>query len=268
MPDEQVKNYYELIREVPLESLLFIDIETVPQKATYEELSETWKQQWKNKMKRNLSEADQESEASVLYQERAGIYPEFGKIIAIGVGAFEKPSKLKVSVWGTCNEKKLLEQFLTIFQKRINKKWTNWNTSNGKLLKDALYIVGHNIREFDIPYLGRRLLVHGLPLPGPLQLLGTKPWENAHLLDLMQLWSFGDKRNFIKLDLLALTLGLTSPKSDMDGSMVAQKYYEGKHDEILNYCAQDVVILAKILLRLAARKTEENFEIESHKEWL
>jgi predicted PolB exonuclease-like 3'-5' exonuclease len=175
------------------------------------------------------------------YLQRAGILAEFGRIICISTGYFfENSSKqlcLKIkSIYGH-DEKVLLESFL-----QINNKFFQHN-------KQFQYC-GHNIKEFDMPYICRRLLINNLPLPDYLQLHGAKPWE-VRMADTLQFWKFGDYKNYISLNLLAGVLGVPSSKSaDMDGSMVKKVYYEDNNlPKIVDYCQRDVVVVANVMLR-------------------
>jgi len=115
----------------------------------------------------------------------------------------------------------------------------------------AKYLLcAHNGKEFDFPYIARRMIIHNIPLPQKLDLFGKKPWEVPHL-DTMELWKFGDFKHYTSLKLMAHVLGIPSPKEDIDGSMVRQVYYEEKNMErIVRYCEQDVIAVAQIILRL------------------
>ena len=219
-----------------LNNILFLDIETVRQSRGFEELDERWKALWEKKAK---FIAKDEQTASDVY-ERASIYAEFGKIVAICVGVIYKDNegknaiKLK-SIHGH-DEKLLLQEFAALVQK---------NFSGAQH-----YLCGHNGKEFDFPYIARRMLVHEIPLPVPLQMAGKKPWEISHL-DTMDLWKFGDYKHFTSLKLLTKVLGVPSPKDDIDGSEVAKVFYvENDIDRIITYCEKDVIAVAQVFLRL------------------
>ena len=112
-----------------------------------------------------------------------------------------------------------------------------------------LHLCAHNGKEFDFPYLCRRLLINGLPVPSHLQIAGKKPWEINHL-DTMELWKFGDYKSHTSLNLLAAIFDLPTPKNDLDGSKVKDVYYQDKDlNRIAKYCENDVVTTAQILLR-------------------
>jgi predicted PolB exonuclease-like 3'-5' exonuclease len=219
------------IQHISPEQMLFLDVETVPQCASYEQLPEAWKQHWDYKAAQ-LSKAEQEP--AEMYQ-RAGIYAEFGKIICISVGCLQQENgaqQLFLRSFYGHDEKALLSAFAEV----VN-KWS----------KRSQYLCGHNIREFDVPYICRRMLVNNLRLPELLDLAGAKPWEVRHL-DTLQYWKFGDYKHFTSLKLLAQLFGVPSPKDDIDGSMVAHTYYvEGNLNRIAQYCEKDVVTVVRLV---------------------
>ena len=220
-----------------LSDLLLIDIETIHQFSSFEALPDAWKMLSVEKLSKTMPENTTPGEA---YMQRAGIVAEFGRIICISTGYFfENSSKqmcLKIkSIYGH-DEKMLLEEFV-----QINNKFFHHN-------KQFQY-AGHNIKEFDIPYICRRLLINNLPLPGYLQIHGAKPWE-IKMADTMQYWKFGDYKNYVSLNLLAAVLGVPTSKTDMDGSMVQKVYYEENNlPKIVNYCQRDVIVVANVMLR-------------------
>ena len=169
---------------------------------------------------------------------KAGIFAEFGKIVCISVGLFHgsahhREFRLK-SFFGE-DEKALLTDFASLLNQYFNNP-------------DQL-LCAHNGKEFDFPYIARRMLVHGIALPLLLDIAGKKPWEVAHL-DTMELWKFGDRKNFTSIALLTKLFDIPSPKDDMDGSMVGQVYWEENGlDRIEHYCRQDVLALAQLMLR-------------------
>ena len=218
--------------------ILVLDIETVPQFVSFEELPELWKVLWTDKISKTMPE---NFSAAEMYEQRAGIQAEFGKIICISTGYFytDKGGRLcfRVKSYAGNDEQKLLEEFITAVHKFY------------KTTPD-MHFGGHNIKEFDIPYISRRILINGLSLPSFLQLSGKKPWE-TNLVDTMQLWKFGDYKNYTSLNLLANCLGIQTPKEGIDGSMVKDIYYKQKDlPRIVDYCQKDVVATAQIFLRL------------------
>ena len=232
-----------MIQHIPLEKILFLDIETVPQAGNWEELNETDQYLWDKKTRMQRKE---DFTAQEFYNERGGIMAEFGKIICISVGILEKSEKLMIKSFSGDDERKLLEEFGEIF--------------NHAKLHDVI-LCAHNGKEFDFPWIARRFLINGMQPPKPFQMFGKKPWEIPHL-DTMELWKFGDYKSFISLELLAHVFGIPTPKDDIDGSMVSSIYYIEKDlFRIVQYCEKDVLTLANIFRRmrqeeLLERKTD------------
>jgi uncharacterized protein YprB with RNaseH-like and TPR domain len=222
---------------IPVNNILFLDIETIPQYAAYDQLPEEWKPLWDQKAAYLIRNKENETVSSIY--NRAGIYAEFGKIICISCGVLTGSGadrKLVLKSFYDENEKLLLVRFCDMLNK--------WATDNTK------YLCAHNGKEFDFPYICRRLIVHHLPIPSILQLSGKKPWEVNHL-DTLELWKFGDFKSYTSLNLLAHTLNIPTPKDDIDGSMVWEVYWNEKNlDRIVTYCQKDVVTVARIYLRM------------------
>lgn len=218
-------------------NLFLLDIETVPYHQNFSELSEEWQSLWIGKISKIMPE---NFSASDSYIEKAGILAEFGKIICISTGYFFENENREIclkikSVYGH-DEKQVLASFLQITD-AVYKQNKNF------------HFTGHNIKEFDIPYICRRLLINQIPLPEYLQLHALKPWE-VNMTDTMQWWKFGDYKNYISLNLLAKVLGIPTSKTDIDGSKVREVYYEEKNlPRIVEYCQRDVVVVGNIMLR-------------------
>ncbi|MHA8053931.1 3'-5' exonuclease [Aquirufa sp. OSTEICH-129A] len=216
---------------------LFIDIETVSGESNFSLLSDRMKHFWLKKAK-NVSNP-QNLALEELYVDRAALFAEFGKIIVIGMGFLyqnkEKELCLKVKTIANKDEKSLLLEFIQFI--------------NDTYKSRELTLVAHNGKEFDFPYLCRRMLVNGLEIPRPLQLQGKKPWEVLHQ-DTMELWKFGDRKVYISLDLLAELLGIPGSKTNLTGDKVHGVYYLEKDlSKIAAYCVEDVVTLAQLYLR-------------------
>ena len=225
-----------MLSNLNIEDVLFIDIETAPQHASYNELSPDFQKLWD---KKSTFFRTEEQEPADVY-ERAGIYAEFGKIICISAGVVTQ--KLgerfyRVKSFYDDNEKKLLSQFNDMLDKFMSHP--------GKR------ICAHNGQEFDYPYIARRTLINGLALPKTLDIAGMKPWEvKDKLMDTLQLWKFGDYKNYTSLNLLCVVFDIPTPKDDIDGSQVAQVYYEeGELDRIVRYCEKDTLAVANLMLR-------------------
>lgn len=218
-------------------NILFLDIETVAQSEAYEQLSESWRELWDHKARSLIRNPEQDTPESIY--DRAGIYAEFGKIICISCGCIQgqgEDKKLIIKSFFDDNEHKLLTQFAAMLQK--------WSGSPEK------FLCAHNGKEFDYPYLCRRMVINSIEIPEALKIAGRKPWEVRHL-DTLEMWKFGDYKSYTSLKLLAQALGIPSPKDDIDGSMVYSVYYKEKNlERIATYCQKDVVTLAQILLRM------------------
>lgn len=219
-----------------LRDILFLDIETVSAVERHDHLNERFKAQWARKasfLKREENQTDED-----LFQERAGIYAEFGKIIVVAIGKYVENEKgelcLKTKCFANDNEKTLLEEFRITLEKSDPKT----------------KLCAHNGKEFDFPYLSRRMLVNGVPLPALLNLSGKKSWEIPHL-DTMEMWKFGDYKHYTSLDLLLALFDISSSKGEMDGSKVNQVYYQEKDlAKIARYCVSDVVAIAQLYLKM------------------
>lgn len=220
-----------MLDHVKIEKVLFLDIETVPQYATYDELPERLKEFWDHKAtKIKVNETDT---PEMLY-ERAGIYSEFGKIICISVG-FIHNDKLRIKSFAGDDEAQLLRDFATMLENNFNKAGT--------------LLCAHNGKEFDFPYIARRMLIHSIRLPFLLDIAGKKPWE-VPFLDTMELWKFGDYKNYTSLALLTAIFDIPSPKDDINGSQVGEYYWvRNELPRIVIYCQKDVVAIAQLMLR-------------------
>lgn len=240
-----------MLSSIPIQNILFLDIETVPQYPSFDAVPEQWKDLWSVKAAALLRNREEETVESIY--ERAGIYAEFGKIVCISCGVIqgdENTRKVTLKSFAGEDEKSILVAFSDMLSK--------WSANEPK------YLCAHNGKEFDFPYICRRLIINSLPLPLILNIAGKKPWEVTHL-DTMEFWKFGDFKNYTSLNLLAHTLGIPTPKDDIDGSKVAQVFYEEKNiDRIATYCQKDVVTIAQIYLRLIGEDLikEENIEIK------
>ena len=230
-----------------LSNILFLDIETASSTESFAELDPRLQPEWIRKER--LIRRESVLEPGELFFDRAGIHAEFGKVICIGVGYFqakkkEKKHLFRSKVFAQEEEKETLLELKALLEK---KKWI---------------LCAHNGKEFDFPYLCRRMLIQGIPLPEPLQLAGKKPWEIRHL-DTMELWRFGDFKHYTRLELLAAAFGIPSSKESMDGSEVNPTYYQEKNlEKIKNYCLRDVEVTAKIYLAMNPQSESSDIEIE------
>jgi len=224
-----------MLRYVDLEKVLFLDIETVPAVQQFDDLDADWKKLWDDK-----SRFFRERDGVTLEDsyEKAGVYAEFGKIVCISVGYMRQVKgdrRFRMTSFYGDDEAAFLKQFADLLNNHFNTK--------------AHLLCGHNAKEFDLPFIARRMLVHGIRLPELLDLAGKKPWDVSHL-DTMELWKFGDYKHYTSLKLLTKLFGIPTPKDDIDGSDVARVYYEERDlDRIELYCRKDVVATAQLVLR-------------------
>lgn len=217
-----------MLEQYDLHNLLVIDIETVPQYPGFNEVPEQFQKLWDQK-----TQFQRKDESAAEFYERAGIWAEFGKIICISVGIFTgtKQIGLRVKSFYSDNELDILEQFSALLSNQ----------------PPSLILCAHNGKEFDFPYICRRMLINGLKIPVQLEISGKKPWEINHL-DTMELWKFGDYKSFTSLSLLTAIFDIPTPKDDIDGSMVAKAYWVEKQlERIAIYCQKDVVATAQLL---------------------
>jgi hypothetical protein len=216
-----------MLKHIDYSKILFFDIETVPLTYKFTDLDERGQSLWDKKTK-FLQDRDEVS-AEEIY-ERAGIYAEFGKVVCISFGfVLQKngESQIRLKSIAGKNEKEVLEEFIDLLNSYYN--------------SSEFLFCAHNGKEFDIPFLSRRILINGLKLPFLLNIAGKKPWEIKHL-DTMELWKFGDYKHYTSLDLLTYIFKIPTPKDDMDGSQVASVFYEeGDLERIIHYCEKDVV---------------------------
>lgn len=237
-----------MLENIVPDEVLFLDIETVPQHPNFEEMDEKLRKLW-DKKSTSFRESDQS--AGDVYQ-RAGIYAEFGKIICISSGfLFHNGTEqtLRLKSFYSHNEKELLTAFLQMLHTFTKKK--------------NILLCAHNGKEFDFPYIARRILINGLALPPVLDVAGRKPWE-TRFLDTMELWKFGDYKSYTSLDLLTTIFGIPTPKDDIDGSQVANVYYqENNLERIVRYCEKDVVAIAQLFLKYRGEELVKDNQVQS-----
>lgn len=222
-----------MLNKLNLENILFLDIETVPEVAAFKELSELKKEFFAKKTEYQRKDTISAEDFYI----RAGIWAEFGKIICISVGYFvdlKANRNFRITSFSG-DEKQLLTDFKSLLDKHFN--------------RDNQLLCAHNGKEFDFPYIARRMIINNITLPSKLNLFGKKPWEVAHL-DTLELWKFGDYKHYTSLNLLTNILGIPSPKQDIDGSQVAKVFYEENDlERIVKYCERDTLAVAQLLLR-------------------
>ena len=246
------------MRSKGLKRILFVDIETVTTHATYDDLSSDMQNHWLKKAKqiKTIKEFEDDLDrAKTLYFDKAGIFAEFSKVVCISVGLLStKGDDLKSfrlrSYFGH-DEKALLLEFAEVLNKHFNR--TN-----------RYFLCGHNLREFDVPFICRRMLLNGIKLPALLNIPGKRPWQTPHLIDTLEYWKFGDYKNYTSLDLLTSIFGLPTPKDDLDGSLVGEAYWVNNDIEsIVNYCEKDVVSVMQLYLKFNGIEPIEDGKIFS-----
>ncbi len=221
-----------------LSNILFVDIETVSGSPDYHQMDERLKKHWDRKA--GFLNNPMELSTDELYQDRAGIFAEFGQIVTIAVGYMIKQPEgqwgLRVKAFANHDESTVLIEFKKLLE--------------SKFADETLRLCAHNGREFDFPYICRRMLIQSIPIPKILDIGNMKPWE-IPIIDTMHLWKFGDRKNFTSLDLLAALFDIETSKSDIDGSDVTRVYHQDKGlDRIADYCKRDIVVTAQLFLKL------------------
>lgn len=223
-----------MLDNINIENILFLDIETVPMTGKYEDMPEPFKKLWDKKAEqliRNDRNITDEMKTPGSIHQRAGIYAEFGKIICISTAIYRNNCLWVKSFYGD-DEKILLDEFASMLVK-----------ANGKKI---VHLCAHNGKEFDYPYMIRRMLVNFVPVPDILDLCMKKPWE-VNLLDTMDMWKFGDYKCYTSLEVLAALFGIPTPKEDISGADVARVYYEEKDlARIVTYCQKDVLTIVNL----------------------
>jgi uncharacterized protein YprB with RNaseH-like and TPR domain len=229
-----------MLESIKLSNILFLDVETAPVVYNYKDLEPEMKKLWDNKFRFQTTEAPE------AHYKKAGIFAEYAKVICISVGFFnEKTFRIK-SFYGH-DEKQVLKDFAALLNTHYNRK-------------DHL-LCAHNGKEFDFPFLCRRMLLNAVKLPKALNITGKKPWEINHL-DTMELWKFGDYKNYTSLNLLATIFQIPTPKDDIDGGDIARVYWEEKNlERIVTYCQKDVLTVARLLLRFMGESVIEDKNI-------
>ena len=233
-----------MLNNIDVSKILFLDVETVPICYEFEALEEKTKFLWDKKTK-YLQERDRLTAEEVY--EKAGIYAEFGKIICISVGFLVQvkgEAQIRLKSFANKNEKLLLQEFIDLLNSYYN--------------HESYVLCAHNGKEFDYPYISRRLLINELKLPKLLNNAGKKPWE-INNIDTLELWKFGDYKHYTSLELLTHIFNIPTPKDDIDGSQVAKIFYEEDDlDRIINYCEKDVVAMMQLFRKYRGEKLIAN----------
>jgi DNA polymerase elongation subunit (family B) len=219
---------------------LFIDIETVSQYAEFSQVPEIIKPLWIRKAASIIKDFNTEDTLAVeeSYKEKSAIYAEFGRIICISIGFLSKKGELRIKTISNDSEKLLLTELHDLLENHY------FDTKQH-------FICGHNVKEFDIPYICRRMIINNLKLPSIFNIMSKRPWQTEFILDTMDLWRFGDYKSYTSLNLLCAILDVESPKTDLDGSKVGKAFWEeNRLNDIMEYCAKDVQSTVFVLLKL------------------
>lgn len=232
-----------------LKNTLFLDIETVSECPDFTQLPEARQALWAKKSRALFRPAEKPEEGpgpAELYEQKAGIYAEFAKIVCISLGYLhfeeQNPVAFRIKSIAGDDEHALLQAFSQLLTQHY------FDINQHKLC-------GHNIREFDVPFLCRRMVIQRIPLPAILGISGKKPWQTTHILDTLEMWRFGDYKNYTSLQLLAEIMDIPSPKDDIDGSQVGTVYWKDKDlDRIVTYCQKDVATVMQLVLSFAGKE--------------
>lgn len=234
-----------MLDKLPLTNVLFLDIETVCGERDLSKMRPALLSAWKIKASQILKKPQEEisdEEYENTYKEKAAFYAEFGKIVCISVGLIIRKGKesdlsIKLNSYYGDEESSMLQDFAEMMSQYFNNPSMH-------------FICGHNIKEFDIPYLCRRMVINEINLPNLLSIQGKKPWETAYLLDTMLLWKFGEFKSFASLKLLTAVFDIPSPKDDIDGSEVGKVYWEDEElTRIVKYCEKDVLAVIQLMMK-------------------
>ena len=238
-----------MLSQINLQKVLFLDIETVPGHPDYASMPEKWQELWAEKTK--YAREREEVSAAEYYPQRAGIMAEFGKVVCISCGFFSRygltAREFRIKSFYGEDEAIMLNEFAELLNRHFD--------------GPEFMLCAHNGKEFDFPYLSRRMLINRIELPFALDTAGKKPWEVAHL-DTMELWKFGDFKHYTGLKLLAALFNIPTPKDDIDGSQVGPLYWAEKDlKRIATYCQKDTLTVAQILLSYRGEKILAEHEI-------
>ncbi len=230
---------------------LFIDIETVASSSQFSDLSAEIQRLWskKSSFRFKLEEPSED----YLYTRKAAIFAEFSKVVCISIGYFEMGRHLpqfKTKSFFNVDEKTLIRSFID-FLDQFRRRETN-------------ILIGHNVAEFDIPFLCRRMLCHQITLPIEFQISNKKSWQIDHIQDTLRMWKFGDYKHYTSLELLANVLQVPSSKECLSGNQIHHTYYiEGDLSKIAKYCESDVVCVSRIYSKIKQITLPNNLNIVS-----
>jgi len=250
----------EFSSEVEKKSIELLSKKKESDNVSEDTMKTTKKKPFKNISKEKILKSIEEAVGTELYNIKAPIFPEFGRIICISVGAMWKNDaddfyNIKINTFANEDEKVLLEEF-----KNHPKLGLILNNIAGKYDKNQdnfWAMCAHNGRIFDFPYITKRMIINGLKPPSMFDYAHLKPWEQTHIIDTKEAWSFGIWDAVVSLESLSEIFGVTSSKSDIDGSEVKDIFWVEKDlDRIAKYCEKDVIALATNYLRMKSMSEE------------
>ena len=226
---------------VPITKILFLDIETVggcPDLESCEKFSPEIAEQfhkyydWFNKR----FPEDITLDKNEVFKKRAALVPEFAKIICVSMAFVMENGEVKKQTFSGDNEKELLIKVRNLLDRCHNLDF---------------YLCGHNLKNFDIPMLAKRMIINGILPSKILPDYNTKPWE-VKAIDTKEIWQYGSYTSIGSLDLLCTCLGIESPKDgEITGDKVHKSYWEeNKLSEISEYCEKDVNVLIEFIKKL------------------
>jgi predicted PolB exonuclease-like 3'-5' exonuclease len=231
-----------MLRKEAIQNLLYFDVETAALYPTLETMYEENYRLYHLWMKREeyykgaypaLADLDSLS----IYKQKAGLEPEFSRVVCVSFGTFTEDGDQKYVSFSGNDEKEILNKANKVFNNAMAKGWK---------------LCGHNIKGFDVPCLGKRMIYNGINPSGNLQIWDKKPWEVPYM-DTSDIFAFGSwmHQKYLSLDLLTCSLGIDSPKDDMDGSKVNDVFWiDGDFEKIELYCEADVRAVMTVMEKI------------------
>jgi DNA polymerase elongation subunit (family B) len=270
-----------MLNSKPINKVLWFDIEAVPEKASFFELTPKKQELFKSRFKKDWEAMGADPQRhfikemitaastvtpveavetlvdnkmiEALYNNKAPLHPEFGKIVCISIGYIDgeipekiedKPEvelKLKLKSFYGHDEVKLLQDFLNATKSAI----TN-------AVNPTYHLCGHNIMNYDVPFIAKRFIINGLKLPAMFDLDGKKEWNLPYFIDTRNVWKFNVYDSNCSLDLLCNLFDVESSKEGgISGKDVRDVFYiENDVQKIAMYCEEDVRALAQVYLKM------------------
>ena len=230
---------------IPINKILFIDIETVGVEPDWETLiknQEPLSFQFRNYFdwfqKRFPEDADKPIEQ--MFVNRAALVPEFARIACVSVAFVTDKGETKMQSFTDSDEKKLLVDVQKLLK---------------KVSELGFYLCGHNVKGFDIPMLAKRMIINGILPPKILPGHDTKPWE-IKAFDTKEFWQFNNYQTIASLELMCVVLGVESSKTmEVTGNKVHEAFWVKKdYEGIKKYCEKDVSVLIDVIHKLVSLK--------------